>query len=149
MERQALYNVSGGAIGQPRYMPGQAAWGTRYQLPGQFSGNAPGTTVNYGGTNYTVNSDGTMSPATQSGANAMRYQLPGQFRGNAPGTTVNYGGTNYTVNSDGTMSPTSTMAAGQPAGNGNPATSETERRAMYNAPGAVRNQPVYASPQSN
>src|SRR5262245_11825570 len=93
-----------------------------------------------------------MSPvaaATQPAANAVRYQLPAQFGGNAPGTTVNYGGTNYIVNADRTMSPTSAMVAGQPGGYGYPATPGTERRAMYMAPGAVRNQPVYASPQTS
>jgi hypothetical protein len=115
MERQAIYNAAGAVTGQPGSMPGQAAWGTRYQLPGQFSGNAPGTTVNYGGTNYIVNAGGTMSPAAQSGANAMRYQLPGQFGGSTPGTTVTYGGANYVVNTDGTMSPVA--AATQPAAN--------------------------------
>lgn len=191
MERQAIYNAAGAVTGQPGYMPGQAAWGTRYQLPAQFSRNAPGTTVNYGGTNYFVNADGTMSPATQPAANAMRYQLPGQFGGStpgttvtygganyvvnadgtmspvaaatqpaanavryqlpaqfggsAPGTTVNYDGTNYIVNADGTMSPASSMVASQPGGYVYPS---TERRAMYIAPGAVRNQPVYASPQT-
>jgi hypothetical protein len=194
IERQAMYNAAGAVTGQPGYMPGQAAWGTRYRLPAQFSGNAPGTTVNYGGTNYFVNADGTMSPASQSGANAMRYrlpaqfggstpgtavtyggsnyvvnadgtmspvaaatqpaanavryQLPAQFSGSAPGTTVNYDGANYIVNADGTMSPTSAMVAGQPGGYGYPATPGTERRAMYIAPGAVRNPPAYASPQT-
>lgn len=194
MERQAINNAAGAVTGQPGYMPGQAASGARYQLPGQFSGNAPGTTVNYGGTNYVVNADGTMSPAAQSGANATRYRLPGQFGGSAPGTTVTYGGANYLinndgtmspvaaatqpaanamryqlptqfngsapgatinynganyiVNADGTMSPTSAIVAGQPGVYASPATPEMERGAMYVAPGAARNPPVYASPQS-
>jgi hypothetical protein len=190
--RQAFYNATGAVTGQPGYIQGRTVWGTRYQLPPQFSGNAAGTTVDYGGTNYIVNADGTMSPAGQSVANATRYQLPEQvggstpgttvaygganyvvnadgtmspvpavtqptanaerfqlpaeFSGNAPGTTVNYGGTNYIVNADRTMSPTSAMVPGQPGGYSFPATPGREQRAMYIAPGAIRNQPVYASP---
>jgi len=194
MERQAIYNAAGTVTGQPGYMPGQAASGARYQLPTQFNASAPGTTVNYGGTNYVVNADGTMSPAGQWGANGMRYRLPGQFGGSAPGSTVTYGGANYVVNNDGTMSPvaaatqpvanavryqlptqfsgsapgatinynganyivnadgtmspTSAIVAGRPGVDGSPMTPETERGAMYVAPGPARNQPVYASPQS-
>jgi len=190
MQRQAFYNAAGTVTGQPGYMPGQAAWGTQYQMPAHLSGYAPGTTVNYGGTSYTVNANGTMSPAAQWGGNAMTYQLPGQFErttpgtivayggasyvvnangtmspvppsqpagnavryqvpahlsGYAPGTTLNYGGMNYIVNADGTMSQTSGMFAGQPRGYEYPT---MERQAMYVAPGAFTNQPVYASAQT-
>jgi hypothetical protein len=133
----------------------------RYQLPGQFSGNAPGTTVNYGGTNYVVNADGTMSPAAaaaqpsvaqpaaaQPAANGARFQLPAQFSATQPGTIVNYGGTAYLVNADGTMSPTAAVVPAPPGGIGNPMAPGTDRRAMYAQPGAPRPQPVYASPQS-
>jgi hypothetical protein len=108
MERQAISSVTSTVTGQPGYGPGQAGSGVRYQLPAQFAASAPGTTVNYGGVNYVVNADRTMSPvgaAAQPAANAARYQVPSQFAASVPGTTVNYGGTNYVINADRTMSP--------------------------------------------
>jgi hypothetical protein len=37
----------------------------RYQVPAQFATSAPGTAVTYGGANYVINSDNTMSPAVR------------------------------------------------------------------------------------
>ena len=118
MERQAINSVTG----QPAYMP-QAGSAVRYQLPPQYAASAPGTTVNYGGANYVINADRTMSPvaaaaqpaAAQPAANAARYQIPPQYAASAPGTTVTYGGANYVINADRTMSPAA--AAAQPAAN--------------------------------
>jgi len=42
-----------------------AANAVRYQIPAQFAGSAPGTTVNYGGANYVINNDNTMSPVAR------------------------------------------------------------------------------------
>jgi hypothetical protein len=101
LERQAINSVTG----QPGAMPYQGASGARYQLPPQYAGSAPGTTVSYGGASYVINADRTMSRAALPAANAVRYQLPPQYAGSAPGTTVSYGGANYVVNADRTMSP--------------------------------------------
>jgi|GEM_PF-6148446 len=35
---------------------------TRYQVPAEYVGTAPGYVINYGGANYITNTDGTMSP---------------------------------------------------------------------------------------
>lgn len=97
----------------PNSAPAPVASNTpRYQIPAQNAGAAPGSTIAYGGANYFVNNDNTMSPATAAPApavppaNAMRYQIPAQYSGSAPGSTVSYGGANYVVNADNTMSPT-------------------------------------------
>ncbi len=97
----------------PNSAPAPAASNTlRYQIPAQNAGAEPGSTITYGGANYFVNNDNTMSPATATPApavppaNAMRYQIPAQNAGSAPGSTVSYGGANYVVNADNTMSPT-------------------------------------------
>jgi hypothetical protein len=42
-----------------------AANAVRYQIPAQFASRAPGTTVNYGGANYVINNDSTMTPAAR------------------------------------------------------------------------------------
>jgi hypothetical protein len=102
----------------PQYAAGAPGTAVRYQLPPQYAAGAPGTTVNYGGANYVINPDRTMSPAAfaaQPAANAVRYQIPPQYAASAPGTTVNYGGANYVVNADRTMSPVA--AAARPAAN--------------------------------
>ena len=36
-----------------------------YQIPAQFAGSAPGSTIAYGGVNYVINNDNTMSPSIQ------------------------------------------------------------------------------------
>jgi hypothetical protein len=120
IERQAINNATNTITGQPGYMPSQTASTMRYQLPPQYAASAPGTTVSYGGANYIVNADRTMSPAAataQPAANAMRYQLPPQFASAAPGTTVTYGRATYVVNADRTMSPAAAASASatQPA----------------------------------
>ena len=100
MQRQAINSMTSAITGQPAM---------RYQLPPQLASSAPGTTVSYGGANYVVNADGTMSPAAaaaQPAANAVRYQIPAQLASSAPGTTVSYGGATYVINNDNTMSPT-------------------------------------------
>ena len=94
---------------QSGYYPQQPAASPRYQLPAQYAGTATGTAVFYGGQNYVINADRTMSPgpaaSTQPRANAPRYQIPAQFAGTTPGSTVTYGGTNYVINYDNTMTP--------------------------------------------
>jgi hypothetical protein len=106
MERQAINNITG--------QPGSPATsGQRYQLPPQFAGSAPGTTINYAGANYVVNADRTMSPAAaaaqpaavQPTPAAARYLIPAELAGNGAGSTVSYGGANYLINNDNTMSP--------------------------------------------
>jgi len=117
------YQVRRPVYGQPgnsqqgtllnRLAPGLAQQGAsqRYQLPPQYAGYAPGSTLSYGGRNYTVNADRTMSPAAATNPAVLpapagqRYQIPGQYAGAAPGSTVTYGGRSYAINSDGTMSP--------------------------------------------
>ena len=101
---------------QQRYYPQQQpAAAQRYQLPTQYAGTAPGSTVAYGGANYVVNADGTMSPRTaapaQPRANTLRYRIPAQYAGTAPGSTVTYGGANYVINNDNTMSPSAGAVA--------------------------------------
>jgi hypothetical protein len=106
IQRQAINNATSAVTGQP--MQPQATSAVRYQLPPQYAASAPGTTVSYGGANYIVNADRTMSPAAaaaQPAANAVRYQLPPQYAASAAGTTVSYGGRSYIVNADRTMSP--------------------------------------------
>lgn len=95
------------AYGPARPGPGIRPGARRFQLPAQFNGQAAGSAVAYGGANYIVNGDGTMSPAPgpMVSASAPRYQLPPRFLGSAGGTTIQYGGRNYTVNGDGTMTP--------------------------------------------
>jgi hypothetical protein len=90
---------------RPGLLGQQAA--QRYQLPAQYSGYAPGSTVSYGGANYVVNRDRTMSPSAgvQPAPAVQRYQIPTQYAGAAAGSTVIYGGRSYAINSDGTMSP--------------------------------------------
>lgn len=93
---------------QPGYGPqGYGASAQRYQLPPQYSGYAPGTSLNYGGATYVINPDRTMSLASvaQPAAPAQRYQIPAQFAGARPGSTVTYGSANYAINPDRTMSP--------------------------------------------
>ena len=74
-----------------------------------------GTAISYGGANYVVNADGTMSPRTaapaQPRATAPRYRIPAQFAGTPPGSTVTYGGANYVINRDNTMSPSAGAVA--------------------------------------
>jgi hypothetical protein len=148
IERQTINNATNAITGQPGPTMSQGGSATRYQVPAQFAGSAPGTTVNYGGTNYTVNADGTMSPAAaaaQPAATATRYRIPSQFTASAPGSTVNYGGTNYVVNADRTMSPVAAVP-GQPGGYGLPATPRQalqgmERRAFYGPTNAMSAQP--------
>ena len=99
----------GQGYSQPGYRhgyPGQPAT-QRYQLPAQYRGYGPGSSLSYGGTNYVVNHDGTMSPAThfRPAPAPLRYQIPAQFAGAAPGSTVTYGAAHYAINNDGTMSP--------------------------------------------
>jgi hypothetical protein len=65
MERQAINSATNAVTGQPAYVPPQAASAVRYQLPPQFAASAPGTTVTYGGANYVINADRTMSPAAR------------------------------------------------------------------------------------
>jgi hypothetical protein len=119
MQRQAINNATNAVTGQPGYTQSQTNSAMRYQLPQQYAASAPGTTVSYGGANYIVNADGTMSPAAaaaQPAGNAVRYQLPPQYAASSPGTTVSYGGANYVVNADRTMSPAA--ASAQPPANG-------------------------------
>jgi hypothetical protein len=100
----------GQGYGQPGYQQsrpglfGQQAT-QRYQLPAQYNGQAPGSNLTYGGANYVVNRDGTMSPAARPAPVAQRYQIPARFAGAAPGSTITYGAAYYAINSDGTMSP--------------------------------------------
>jgi len=90
----------------------------RYQLPAQFAGTAPGSVVSYGGANYIVGNDGTMtaySGTAQTPANtrpaaggvvaSRRYQIPAEFAGTASGYIITYGGRNYLTGDDGTMTP--------------------------------------------
>jgi len=94
---------------QQGYYPQQPATTQRYQLPAQFAGTAPGSSISYGGVNYVVNVDGTMSPGGAAPAqlpeSAPRYQLPSQFTATAPGSVIGYNGASYVINNDGTMSP--------------------------------------------
>jgi len=111
-QRQAYYPQQ-----QPQrgYYPQQPAAAQRYQLPAQYAGTAPGTTIAYGGASYVVNPDGTMSPGTAAPAqpmsNTLRYQIPAQFTGTTPGSTITYGGANYVINNDNTMSPSAGVVA--------------------------------------
>jgi len=104
---QVGYPQQGNVYNQPGQGFRQQGYHTRYQLPAQYGGYAPGSTISYGGTNYVVNPDRTMSPAASAmpAPAAQRYQIPTQHVGAAPGSTVTYGGKNYAINSDGTMSP--------------------------------------------
>lgn len=52
---------SGSGAGSTQPSPAQTP-GQRFQIPAQYSGTAPGHVINYGGTNYLTNQDGTMSP---------------------------------------------------------------------------------------
>jgi len=94
---------------QGYYPQQQPATTQRYQLPAQYAGATPGSSVSYGGANYVVNADGTMSPGGGAPAqpleSATRYQLPPQYARTAPGSVIGYGGASYVVNNDGTMSP--------------------------------------------
>lgn len=103
--QRPVYGQNGYQPTQGYAQPGYAQGAQRYQLPAQFGGSAPGSQVNYGGANYVVNQDGTMSPAAPPIPAVQRYQIPPQYAGAAPGSTVNYGSANYTINGDGTMSP--------------------------------------------
>lgn len=47
---------------QPTQQPVTTA--QRYQIPAQYAGAAPGSSVSYGGANYVINTDNTMSPYT-------------------------------------------------------------------------------------
>lgn len=89
---------SNGMMGQPT---------PRYQLPAQYSGYAPGSTLTYAGRPYVVNPDRTISPidASRPMPAFQRYQIPAQFAGAAPGSTITYGAAQYSINNDGTMSP--------------------------------------------
>jgi len=84
---------------------------TRYQIPAGYGGSAVGSVINYGGANYSINADGTMSPAGASGPAApaapaaQRYHVPAEYAGMPAGYVINYGGANYLTNGDGTMSP--------------------------------------------
>jgi hypothetical protein len=107
---------------QPGYYqrPQQPASGPalaqRYQLPAQFAGTAPGSVVSYGGANYIVGNDGTMTaysgtaqtpantrPAASGVVASQRYQIPAEFAGTASGYIITYGGRNYLTGDDGTM----------------------------------------------
>ncbi len=100
---------------QRGYYPQQPATAPRYQLPAQYAGAAPGSPVSYGGANYVVNADGTMSPGTAAPAppvnSSPRYQIPPQFAATAPGSVVGYNGASYVINTDGTMSPSNNPVA--------------------------------------
>ena len=99
----------------PPQQPQQPAMAQRYRLPTQYAGATPGTAISYGGANYVVNADGTISPRTaapaQPRATAPRYRIPSQFAGTPPGSTVTYGGANYVINQDNTMSPSAGAVA--------------------------------------
>jgi len=107
---------------QPGYYqrPQQPASGPalaqRYQLPAQFAGTAPGSVVSYGGANYIVGNDGTMTaysgtaqmpantqPAASGVVPSQRYQIPAEFADTASGYIITYGGRNYLTEGDGTM----------------------------------------------
>jgi hypothetical protein len=96
--------------------PGPVA-GQRYQIPTELAGTAAGNTITYGGYNYLVRSDGTMTYYTgpaQRDANVQqtadsgrapgqRYQVPTEFASSEAGSFITYAGYNYLVNNDGTM----------------------------------------------
>ena len=129
VEGQVINNAASTVTGQPGYMPSQSASAVRYGLPPQYAASAPGSKVSYGGANYVVNADRTMSPAAaaaqpaataavqptadaavrsaavQPSLAASRYLIPAELAGSGPGTTVSYGGANYVINNDNTMSP--------------------------------------------
>jgi hypothetical protein len=101
---------------QPQQPASGPAWAQRYQLPAQYAGTAPGSVVSYGGANYIVGNDGTMTaysgpaqtPATTQPAASgvvanQRYQIPAEFAGTASGYIITYGGRNYLTGDDGTM----------------------------------------------
>jgi hypothetical protein len=101
---------------QPQQPVSGPALAQRYQLPAQFGGAAPGSVVSYGGANYLVGNDGTMSaysgpaqtpantqPAASGGVASQRYQIPAEFAGTAPGYIITYGGRNYLTGDNGTM----------------------------------------------
>jgi hypothetical protein len=101
---------------QPQQPVSGPALAQRYQLPAQFAGTAPGSVVSYGGANYIVGNDGTMTaysgpaqtPATTQPAASgvvanQRYQIPPEFAGTASGYIITYGGRNYLTGDDGTM----------------------------------------------
>jgi hypothetical protein len=95
-------------VQQQNYVPQQTVQTQRYQLPAQYNGTAQGTVVSYGGANYIVNADGTMSPWNQAQpatAAVQRYQIPAQYNGTAPGSVISYGDRSYIINQDQTMSP--------------------------------------------
>ena len=60
------------------------------QIPDGYAGYAAGTVISYGGSNYTIGSNGTMTLADQGAGQA--YQIPDGYSGYAPGTVVAYGG---------------------------------------------------------
>ena len=107
-----------------------ASTGQRYQIPGGYA-NSPGSVINYGGTSYQINYDGTMSPysgvqqtsyqPTQTQSNGQRYQIPAGYQGYSVGSVISYGGNSYQIGADGTMTAsssttnTTTTAASQPA----------------------------------
>jgi hypothetical protein len=72
-----------------------------YQIPDGYAGYAAGTVISYGGSNYTILSNGTMVLADQGAA--QTYLIPAGYAGYAPGTVIAYGGSNYTIGLNGTM----------------------------------------------
>ena len=101
---------------QPQQPATGPAPGQRYQIPAQFAGTAPGSVIAYGGADYVVGNDGTMTssaftaqstastPAAPGGVVAgQRYQIPAELAGTPPGTMITYGGRNYLTGNDGTM----------------------------------------------
>jgi hypothetical protein len=75
--------------------------GQAYQIPDGYAGYAAGTVISYGGSNYTIGSNGTMTLADQGAG--QTYQVPDGYAGYAAGTVISYGGSNYTIGSNGTM----------------------------------------------
>jgi hypothetical protein len=75
--------------------------GQAYQVPDGYAGYAAGTVISYGGSNYTIGSNGTMTLADQGAG--QTYQVPDGYASYAAGTVISYGGSNYTIGSNGTM----------------------------------------------
>jgi hypothetical protein len=85
-----------------------------YQVPTGYESYGAGTSINYGGFNYVIQSDGTML-LQQDGDSSVAvdytsgpvpdqpYQIPADYAGSAPGTVISYGGSSYAIQSDGTM----------------------------------------------
>jgi len=90
--------------------------GQRYQIPAGYEAYGPGSPISYGGANYVINGDGTMTSDTgpaQVAANiqgastgpvsGQRYQVPAQYANSAPGSIVTYADHKYILNNDATM----------------------------------------------